>query len=90
MLREEDSLVTQRCVNSCHPEELHSFLFPSLDIIPVLRNLFLYVSSPYSLPAKLINGGIAGLIGVTCVFPIDLAKTRLQNQQNGQRLYTSM
>uniref|UniRef100_K7FM14 Mitochondrial glutamate carrier 1 n=1 Tax=Pelodiscus sinensis TaxID=13735 RepID=K7FM14_PELSI len=44
----------------------------------------------YSLPAKLINGGIAGLIGVTCVFPIDLAKTRLQNQQNGQRMYTSM
>ncbi|XP_045568351.1 mitochondrial glutamate carrier 2-like [Salmo salar] len=40
--------------------------------------------------AKLINGGIAGLIGVTCVFPIDLAKTRLQNQQNGSRLYTSM
>lgn len=43
-----------------------------------------------SLPTKLINGGIAGLIGVTCVFPIDLAKTRLQNQQNGQRMYTSM
>ncbi|TSK13475.1 Mitochondrial glutamate carrier 1 [Bagarius yarrelli] len=42
------------------------------------------------MPAKLINGGIAGLIGVTCVFPIDLAKTRLQNQQNGSRLYTSM
>lgn len=44
----------------------------------------------HSLPAKLINGGIAGLIGVTCVFPIDLAKTRLQNQQNGQRMYASM
>ncbi|XP_026094192.1 mitochondrial glutamate carrier 1-like [Carassius auratus] len=43
-----------------------------------------------SLPGKLINGGLAGLIGVTCVFPIDLAKTRLQNQQNGSRLYTSM
>uniref|UniRef100_A0A674GJF5 Mitochondrial glutamate carrier 1 n=1 Tax=Taeniopygia guttata TaxID=59729 RepID=A0A674GJF5_TAEGU len=43
-----------------------------------------------SLPAKLINGGIAGLIGVTCVFPIDLAKTRLQNQQNGQRMYSSL
>ncbi|XP_071387992.1 mitochondrial glutamate carrier 1 [Centroberyx affinis] len=43
-----------------------------------------------SLPAKLINGGIAGLIGVTCVFPIDLAKTRLQNQKNGSMLYTSM
>ncbi|XP_059401944.1 mitochondrial glutamate carrier 1-like [Carassius carassius] len=43
-----------------------------------------------SLSGKLINGGLAGLIGVTCVFPIDLAKTRLQNQQNGSRLYTSM
>ncbi|NP_001085887.1 solute carrier family 25 (mitochondrial carrier: glutamate), member 22 like S homeolog isoform X1 [Xenopus laevis] len=43
-----------------------------------------------SLPAKLINGGIAGIIGVTCVFPIDLAKTRLQNQRNGQQFYKSM
>ncbi|XP_077196217.1 mitochondrial glutamate carrier 2 [Paroedura picta] len=42
-----------------------------------------------SLPAKLINGGIAGLVGVTCVFPIDLTKTRLQNQQ-GQGVYTGM
>ncbi|XP_020644731.1 mitochondrial glutamate carrier 2 [Pogona vitticeps] len=42
-----------------------------------------------SLPAKLINGGVAGLVGVTCVFPIDLAKTRLQNQQ-GQAVYTGM
>uniref|UniRef100_A0A8D0GNY9 Mitochondrial glutamate carrier 2 n=1 Tax=Sphenodon punctatus TaxID=8508 RepID=A0A8D0GNY9_SPHPU len=41
------------------------------------------------LPAKLINGGVAGLVGVTCVFPIDLAKTRLQNQQ-GQGVYTGM
>lgn len=43
----------------------------------------------YSLPAKLINGGVAGLVGVTCVFPIDLAKTRLQNQQ-GARVYSGM
>ncbi|XP_031424572.2 mitochondrial glutamate carrier 1, partial [Clupea harengus] len=50
----------------------------------------LSISLSLSLPAKLINGGIAGLIGVTCVFPIDLAKTRLQNQQNGSRLYNSM
>uniref|UniRef100_K7G0C4 Mitochondrial glutamate carrier 2 n=1 Tax=Pelodiscus sinensis TaxID=13735 RepID=K7G0C4_PELSI len=42
-----------------------------------------------SLPAKLINGGVAGLVGVSCVFPIDLAKTRLQNQQ-GQGVYTGM
>ncbi|XP_071372357.1 mitochondrial glutamate carrier 1-like [Centroberyx affinis] len=45
---------------------------------------------PISLPAKLINGGIAGMVGVTCVFPIDLAKTRLQNQRGGQQLYKSM
>lgn len=42
-----------------------------------------------SLPAKLINGGVAGLVGVTCVFPIDLAKTRLQNQQ-GTQVYKGM
>uniref|UniRef100_A0A8D0GMB3 Mitochondrial glutamate carrier 1 n=1 Tax=Sphenodon punctatus TaxID=8508 RepID=A0A8D0GMB3_SPHPU len=43
-----------------------------------------------SLPAKLLNGGVAGIIGVTCVFPIDLAKTRLQNQRKGQQAYRSM
>uniref|UniRef100_A0A3B4Z980 Mitochondrial glutamate carrier 2 n=1 Tax=Stegastes partitus TaxID=144197 RepID=A0A3B4Z980_9TELE len=40
--------------------------------------------------SKLINGGIAGMVGVTCVFPIDLAKTRLQNQRSGQQLYKNM
>ncbi|KAL3883031.1 hypothetical protein ACJMK2_029327 [Sinanodonta woodiana] len=42
---------------------------------------------------KIINGGIAGIVGVTCVFPIDLVKTRLQNQQpgpNGQVMYKSL
>lgn len=43
-----------------------------------------------SLPAKLINGGAAGIIGVTCVFPIDLIKTRLQNQRAKQQIYKSM
>uniref|UniRef100_A0A665UDS8 Mitochondrial glutamate carrier 2 n=1 Tax=Echeneis naucrates TaxID=173247 RepID=A0A665UDS8_ECHNA len=41
----------------------------------------MFFCSSTSLPAKLINGGIAGMVGVTCVFPIDLAKTRLQNQR---------
>ncbi|KAL2090813.1 hypothetical protein ACEWY4_013076 [Coilia grayii] len=45
---------------------------------------------PISLPAKLINGGIAGIVGVTCVFPIDLAKTRLQNQRQGHQVYRNM
>ncbi|XP_014666211.1 PREDICTED: mitochondrial glutamate carrier 1-like [Priapulus caudatus] len=42
---------------------------------------------------KIVNAGIAGVVGVSCVFPIDLVKTRLQNQQigpNGERMYKSM
>ncbi|KAL1790294.1 mitochondrial glutamate carrier 2 [Sigmodon hispidus] len=46
-------------------------------------------SQDLSVAAKLINGGVAGLVGVTCVFPIDLAKTRLQNQQ-GKDVYKGM
>ncbi|XP_035972413.1 mitochondrial glutamate carrier 2 isoform X1 [Halichoerus grypus] len=46
-------------------------------------------SSRPSVTAKLINGGVAGLVGVTCVFPIDLAKTRLQNQ-HGKDIYKGM
>ncbi|KAF4533466.1 hypothetical protein B566_EDAN001195 [Ephemera danica] len=47
----------------------------------------------FTLLPKIINGGIAGIIGVSCVFPLDLVKTRLQNQQigpNGERMYNSM
>nr|CAH7752845.1 unnamed protein product [Callosobruchus chinensis] len=47
----------------------------------------------FSIVPKIVNGGIAGIIGVTCVFPLDLVKTRLQNQQvgpNGEKMYNSM
>lgn len=36
---------------------------------------------------------ILGIIGVSCVFPLDLVKTRLQNQQvgpNGEKMYKNM
>lgn len=44
----------------------------------------------FPLAAKIINGGIAGIVGVASVFPIDLAKTRLQNQRVGNEVYKSM
>lgn len=47
----------------------------------------------FALLPKIVNGGIAGIIGVSCVFPLDLVKTRLQNQTigpNGERMYSSM
>lgn len=40
---------------------------------------------------QLLN--ISGIIGVSCVFPLDLVKTRLQNQQvgpNGEKMYKNM
>ncbi|XP_072933357.1 mitochondrial glutamate carrier 1-like [Epargyreus clarus] len=47
----------------------------------------------FSLLPKIINGGIAGIIGVSVVFPLDLVKTRLQNQTvgpNGEKQYKNM
>ncbi|KAH1014163.1 hypothetical protein HUJ04_003048 [Dendroctonus ponderosae] len=37
----------------------------------------------FSILPKILNGGIAGMIGVACTFPTDLVKTRLQKQQIG-------
>jgi len=34
----------------------------------------------FGLLPRIINGGIAGIVGVICVFPLDLVKTRMQNQ----------
>uniref|UniRef100_A0A2A4JG98 Mitochondrial glutamate carrier 2 n=1 Tax=Heliothis virescens TaxID=7102 RepID=A0A2A4JG98_HELVI len=47
----------------------------------------------FSLIPKIVNGGIAGIVGVSVVFPLDLVKTRLQNQTigpNGEKQYKNM
>ncbi|CAH2054427.1 unnamed protein product, partial [Iphiclides podalirius] len=47
----------------------------------------------FHLLPKIINGSIAGIVGVSVVFPIDLVKTRLQNQTvgpNGEKQYKNM
>lgn len=37
----------------------------------------------FSLGTKLVNGAIAGVVGTLVIFPIDMVKTRLQNQRVG-------
>ncbi|XP_013147628.1 PREDICTED: mitochondrial glutamate carrier 1-like [Papilio polytes] len=47
----------------------------------------------FHLLPKIINGSIAGIVGVSVVFPIDLVKTRLQNQTigpKGEKQYANM
>ena len=39
------------------------------------------VSASVRFVPKVLNGGIAGIVGVSCVFPLDLVKTRLQSQK---------
>ena len=38
-------------------------------------------SKPSHLLPRIIDGGIGGFLGVTFIYPVDLAKTRLQNQR---------
>ncbi|CAF0819515.1 unnamed protein product [Brachionus calyciflorus] len=49
-------------------------------------------NADFGLVPRIINASIAGIVGVTCVFPLDLAKTRWQNTSasiDGRRLYNS-
>ena len=68
----------------------------NFDLLFCLEQFKIFVLTPYfvyRLLPKIINGGIAGIIGVSCVFPLDLVKTRLQNQQvgpNGEKMYKNM
>ncbi|EGW04930.1 Cat eye syndrome critical region protein 2 [Cricetulus griseus] len=92
---QSQSLFPKTPAPAASPEQLPPHKPPTLPLdqqamakYPLSPLLFLSSSWP-SITAKLINGGVAGLVGVTCVFPIDLAKTRLQNQQ-GKDVYKGM
>ncbi|CAJ0563042.1 unnamed protein product, partial [Mesorhabditis spiculigera] len=41
----------------------------------------------FSYKTKIFNAGFAGICGVSCVFPLDLIKTRLQNQNANSPIY---
>jgi hypothetical protein len=34
---------------------------------------------------NLIGGGVAGIVGTSVMFPVDMVKTRLQNQKAGKK-----
>jgi len=77
------------------PNVIDSFksLFPSKSQTLPTSESGNRMDQQFQLLPKVVNASIAGLVGVTCVFPIDLVKTRLQNQQigpNGERMYKSM
>jgi len=38
------------------------------------------------LPVKLVVGAVAGVVGTTCIYPIDMIKTRLQSSIKGTYL----
>ncbi|XP_011497783.1 PREDICTED: mitochondrial glutamate carrier 1 [Ceratosolen solmsi marchali] len=58
-----------------------------------MSQIGIQTSDQFKLLPKIVNGGIAGIIGVSVIFPLDLVKTRLQNQvagPGGEKLYSSM
>ena len=73
----------------------HACTFGDLNYVKFKQFLLIVVPNQqqFSLVPKIVNGGIAGIIGVSCVFPLDLVKTRLQNSKpgpNGEKMYTGM
>ncbi|CAJ0936096.1 unnamed protein product, partial [Mesorhabditis belari] len=56
---------------------------PLLDEAPApeLEHEVFEVVERFSYKSKIFNGGLAGIVGVSCVFPLDLIKTRWQNQK---------
>ncbi|KAG0724197.1 Mitochondrial glutamate carrier 1 [Chionoecetes opilio] len=80
---------TRRVWEDCAPQRCGSVAV----VAAAVQHITTMGDTKFKLLPKILNGGIAGVVGVTCVFPLDLVKTRLQNQQvgpNGERMYNSM
>uniref|UniRef100_A0A1A9WTC7 Mitochondrial glutamate carrier 2 n=1 Tax=Glossina brevipalpis TaxID=37001 RepID=A0A1A9WTC7_9MUSC len=73
--------------------ELKLFFWKLAKKLQKVINMSNEASRKFHILPKIINGGVAGIAGVTCVFPLDLVKTRLQNQQigpDGEMMYKNI
>ncbi|XP_068982356.1 mitochondrial glutamate carrier 1-like isoform X1 [Bombus flavifrons] len=84
---------TAFCQRNFVNDHYHDHDHSPLSIVSMEKDSVKKVPDQFKLLPKIINGGIAGIIGVSVVFPLDLVKTRLQNQvigPSGERMYKSM
>lgn len=74
LLRSECNAVNCVVTMDCARKSHRSDIWPDFSVC-------LQSSIKVPLPAKLAVGAVAGIIGTSAIFPIDIVKTHLQNQK---------